>query len=98
MLGHAGVSLARGRIASVAHRVGRSLLTLTQALDQVVPPGPDNPIKARWLGIYDGAGIHGTDAVNSIGTNASHGCIRMRIPDVEALYDQVKVGTPVLIV
>jgi lipoprotein-anchoring transpeptidase ErfK/SrfK len=64
----------------------------------VVPPGPDNPIKARWLGIYDGAGIHGTDAVNSIGTNASHGCIRMRIPDVEALYDQVKVGTPVLIV
>ncbi len=64
----------------------------------VVPPGPDNPIKARWMGIYDGAGIHGTDAVNSIGTNASHGCIRMRIPDVEALYDQVKVGTPVLIV
>ena len=64
----------------------------------VVPPGPDNPIKARWMGIYDGAGIHGTDAVNSIGTSASHGCIRMRIPDVEALYDQVKVGTPVLIV
>jgi lipoprotein-anchoring transpeptidase ErfK/SrfK len=64
----------------------------------VVPPGPSNPIKARWMGIYDGAGIHGTDAVNSIGTNASHGCIRMRIPDVEELYDQVKVGTPVYIV
>ena len=65
---------------------------------KVIPPGPSNPIKARWMGIYDGAGIHGTDAVNSIGTNASHGCIRMRIPDVEALYDQVKVGTPVYIV
>jgi lipoprotein-anchoring transpeptidase ErfK/SrfK len=65
---------------------------------QVIPPGPQNPIKARWMGIYDGAGIHGTDAVNSIGTNASHGCIRMRIPDVEELYDQVKVGTPVYIV
>jgi lipoprotein-anchoring transpeptidase ErfK/SrfK len=65
---------------------------------KVIPPGPENPIKARWMGIYDGAGIHGTDAVNSIGTNASHGCIRMRIPDVEALFEQVKVGTPVLIV
>jgi len=65
---------------------------------RVIPPGPSNPIKARWMGIYDGAGIHGTDAVNSIGTNASHGCIRMRIPDVEELYDQVKVGTPVYIV
>ena len=64
----------------------------------VIPPGPENPIKARWMGIYDGAGIHGTDAVNSIGTNASHGCVRMRIPDVEELYDQVKVGTPVYIV
>jgi lipoprotein-anchoring transpeptidase ErfK/SrfK len=50
------------------------------------------------MGIYDGAGIHGTDAVNSIGTNASHGCIRMLIPDVEELYDQVRVGTPVYIV
>jgi lipoprotein-anchoring transpeptidase ErfK/SrfK len=65
---------------------------------KVIPPGPENPIKARWMGIYDGAGIHGTDAVNSIGTNASHGCIRMRIPDVEALFEQVQVGTPVLIV
>jgi lipoprotein-anchoring transpeptidase ErfK/SrfK len=65
---------------------------------KVIPPGPSNPIKARWMGIYDGAGIHGTDAVNSIGTNASHGCIRMRIPDVEEVYDQVKVGTPVYIV
>jgi len=65
---------------------------------QVIPPGPDNPIKARWMGIYDGAGIHGTDAVGSIGTNASHGCIRMLIPDVIELYDQVQVGTPVYIV
>jgi lipoprotein-anchoring transpeptidase ErfK/SrfK len=65
---------------------------------KVIPPGPENPIKARWMGIYDGAGIHGTDSIGSIGTNASHGCVRMRIPDVEELYDQVKVGTPVLIV
>jgi len=64
----------------------------------VVPPGPSNPIKARWMGIYDGAGIHGTDSINSLGTSASHGCVRMSIPDVEELYSQVKVGTPVLIV
>ena len=65
---------------------------------KVVPGGTaENPLKARWLGIYDGAGIHGTDAVNSIGTAASHGCIRMRIPEVIELYDQVPVGAPVYI-
>jgi lipoprotein-anchoring transpeptidase ErfK/SrfK len=58
---------------------------------------PSNPIKARWMGIYAGAGIHGTDAIDSIGTAASHGCIRMTIPDVEELYDQVPVGAPVYI-
>jgi lipoprotein-anchoring transpeptidase ErfK/SrfK/uncharacterized membrane protein len=64
----------------------------------VVPGGtPQNPLKARWLGIYNGAGIHGTDQTGSIGTNASHGCIRMLIPDVVELYDQVPVGAPVYI-
>jgi lipoprotein-anchoring transpeptidase ErfK/SrfK len=64
----------------------------------VVPGGvPENPLKARWLGIYAGAGIHGTDADASIGTAASHGCIRMRIPDVIELYDQVPVNSPVYI-
>jgi lipoprotein-anchoring transpeptidase ErfK/SrfK len=64
----------------------------------VVPGGsPENPLKARWMGIFDGAGIHGTDAINSIGTAASHGCIRMRIPDVIELYDKVPVGAPVYI-
>jgi lipoprotein-anchoring transpeptidase ErfK/SrfK len=58
---------------------------------------PSNPIKARWLGIYNGAGIHGTDAEDSIGTAASHGCIRMRIPEVKELYEQVPVGAPVYI-
>jgi lipoprotein-anchoring transpeptidase ErfK/SrfK len=66
---------------------------------QVIPGGtPQNPLKARWLGIYNGAGIHGTDQTGSIGTNASHGCIRMLIPDVVELYDQVPVGAPVYIV
>ena len=65
---------------------------------KVVPGGtPENPLKARWLGIYNGAGIHGTDADSSIGTAASHGCIRMRIPEVKELFDQVPVNAPVYI-
>lgn len=65
---------------------------------KVIPGGaPDNPIKARWLGIFDGAGIHGTTDIASLGTAASHGCIRMSIPDVEELYPQVPVNTPVYI-
>jgi len=64
----------------------------------VVPGGTAaNPLKARWMGIFDGAGIHGTDASGSIGSAASHGCIRMLIPDVIELYDQVPVGAPIYI-
>ena len=64
---------------------------------QVIPPGPDDPIKSRWMGIFDGAGIHGTDETWSIGHAVSHGCVRMLIPDVIDLYDRVAVGTPVYI-
>ncbi len=64
---------------------------------QVIPPGPADPIKARWMGIAGGAGIHGTDNVGSLGSAASHGCIRMAIPDVEDLFNRVSVGTPVYI-
>ena len=65
---------------------------------QVIPGGaPDNPLKARWMGIYDGVGIHGTAEDWSIGSQASHGCIRMHVSDVIDLYDRVSVGTQVLI-
>jgi lipoprotein-anchoring transpeptidase ErfK/SrfK len=50
------------------------------------------------MGFNGGAGIHGTDELGSLGTAASHGCVRMAIPDVEQLYDQVSVGTPVFVV
>lgn len=63
-----------------------------------IPPGPDNPLGTRWIGTsYSGIGIHGTPDDWSIGTYASHGCIRMHIPDVEDLYTHVVVGMPVLI-
>lgn len=62
---------------------------------QTIPPGPSNPIKARWMGIFEGAGIHGTEETSSLGTAASHGCVRMSIPDVEELYEEVEIGTPI---
>jgi lipoprotein-anchoring transpeptidase ErfK/SrfK len=61
----------------------------------------ENPIKSRWLGVTDprdGVGIHGTADEDSIGTRASHGCFRMRVPDVIELFDQVKLYTPVFVV
>ena len=66
--------------------------------NEVVEGGAaDNPLKARWMGIVGGVGIHGTAAEDSIGTAASHGCIRMRVADVIDLYPRVPVGTAVLI-
>jgi L,D-transpeptidase-like protein/putative peptidoglycan binding protein len=65
----------------------------------VVPGGaPDNPLKSRWLGFGGGRGIHGTADDASIGSAASHGCIRMHVGDVEELYDQVPTGAPLFIV
>ncbi|MFN2589176.1 MAG: L,D-transpeptidase family protein [Actinomycetota bacterium] len=64
-----------------------------------IPPGPDNPLGTRALDLNaSGIRIHGTYADESIGTHASHGCIRMHIPDSEELFDLVDVGVPVIIV
>jgi lipoprotein-anchoring transpeptidase ErfK/SrfK len=64
----------------------------------VVPPGPSNPIKARWMGFFDGAGIHGTSDRGSIGSPASHGCVRMLEEDVIDLYDRVPINTTINVV
>jgi len=64
-----------------------------------VPPGPGNPLGTRWMGLSaPGVGIHGTPDAASIGYSASHGCIRMRIPEAEWLFRHVRVGTTVFIV
>ncbi|MEY2514241.1 MAG: L,D-transpeptidase ErfK/SrfK [bacterium] len=65
---------------------------------KTIPPGPSNPIQARWMAFNGGAGIHGTSDDASIGTNASHGCVRMHIPDVISLYAKTPVGTPVYVI
>lgn len=65
---------------------------------KVIPGGvPENPLKARWMGFYDGAGIHGTSEVQNLGAPASHGCIRMSVTDVVELYDVIATGTPIFI-
>lgn len=64
----------------------------------VIPGGlASNPLKSRWMGVAGGVGVHGTADRASMGHNASHGCIRMLVEDVEELYDAVPVGTPIFI-
>ena len=61
---------------------------------------PGGPIGARWMRLsvpWGGYGIHGTDEPGSIGTAASHGCVRMLNEDVIELYDIVPLGTEVKI-
>jgi lipoprotein-anchoring transpeptidase ErfK/SrfK len=65
---------------------------------QTIPGGdPRNPLKARWIGFNGSVGFHGTASVDSLGTAASHGCVRMSEGDVIDLYERVRVGTPVLV-
>lgn len=67
-------------------------------LPAVIAPGPNNPLGTRALYLNSpGIRIHGTANSASIGTYASHGCIRMYISDSEELYPLVPVGTRVII-
>lgn len=69
---------------------------------KIIPPGPDNPLGARWIAFWtDGRnfiGFHGTPDEKLVGQAVSHGCIRMRNQDILALYGQVNVGTAVTVV
>ena len=91
----------RARVFGVKFRAGGFFPFLQAPVSSLrgktIPPGPDDPIKARWMGIFGGAGIHGVDPseYGSLGSAASHGCVRMRITDVIELFDRVEVGTPV---
>jgi lipoprotein-anchoring transpeptidase ErfK/SrfK len=65
---------------------------------ETIPGGaPNNPLVARWIGFNGSVGFHGTASSGSLGTAASHGCIRMAPGDVIDLYKRVRVGTPVLV-
>jgi lipoprotein-anchoring transpeptidase ErfK/SrfK len=63
-----------------------------------IPGGdPRNPLVARWIGFNGSVGFHGTASAGSLGTAASHGCIRMAPADVIDLFERVSIGTPVLV-
>jgi lipoprotein-anchoring transpeptidase ErfK/SrfK len=103
-VGMAGLSTDPGWYAVEAK--GRNVDWMMPDSDWVEPslrgtiiPGKDprNPIKARWIGLANGQGIHGTSDDLSIGTRASHGCIRMHIPDVIELFDYVRIGMPIVV-
>jgi lipoprotein-anchoring transpeptidase ErfK/SrfK len=65
---------------------------------QTFPPGnPNNPLREWFIALGDGIGIHGTSEEWTVGSSASHGCIRMHARDVDRLAPLVPVGTPVLI-
>ncbi|MBZ8180151.1 L,D-transpeptidase [Oscillatoria salina] len=68
---------------------------------EVTAPGPDSALGLRWIGFWtdgtDYIGFHGTPTVNSIGNAASNGCVRMFNEDVVALFQQVKMGTTVVV-
>jgi lipoprotein-anchoring transpeptidase ErfK/SrfK len=66
--------------------------------DAEIPPGKDNPLGSRWMGLsLKGYGIHGTNVQSSVGKAVSHGCFRMRKQDVEELYTLVQVGDTVMV-
>lgn len=58
---------------------------------------PNNPLGKRWIGLDREYGIHGTNNERSIGTFASHGCIRMFNKDVKELFKKVEIGTTVIV-
>jgi lipoprotein-anchoring transpeptidase ErfK/SrfK len=98
-VGQAGLETPAGRYAIQDKQINPSWHVPNSAwagslAGRVIPPGPGNPLQARWMGIAGGAGIHGTADVGSLGTAASHGCIRMSVPEVIELFDRVEVGDP----
>ncbi|WP_442938261.1 L,D-transpeptidase [Nostoc sp.] len=68
---------------------------------KVFQAGTDSPLGDRWIGFWsDGRneiGFHGTPDIDLVGTAVSHGCLRMRNSDVRMLYEQVSIGTTVLV-
>ena len=68
-------------------------------LPPIVPPGPDNPLGTRALRLgLPGYLIHGTNRPAGVGMRVSHGCVRMFPEDIEFLFEQIRVNTPVRII
>ena len=82
--------------------IERELKKYGRKLPEKMPGGPDNPLGARAMYLYQNGKdtlyrIHGTNAPWSIGRAVSSGCIRLRNEDVIDLYKRVKVGAKVIV-
>jgi L,D-transpeptidase ErfK/SrfK len=104
-IGSAGASSPRGRTKIVAKRTNptwrptASLRAEDPDLPASVPPGPDNPLgsHALYLG-WRTILLHGTNRPYGIGRRASHGCFRLSDSNVERLFKEAPIGTPVLVI
>jgi len=76
--------------------IQREMAQAGKAVLTVVPPGPQNPLGDRWIGLENSSvGIHGTNAPSSIYRLATHGCIRLHPEDARALFELVEPGMTV---
>jgi lipoprotein-anchoring transpeptidase ErfK/SrfK len=79
----------------------RNPIWLQPITGDLIPTGPNNPLGDRWISFWsDGRhriGFHGTNKEQLVGQAISHGCLRMRNADIRALYEQVALGTPVIV-
>lgn len=100
-VGRPGFPTPTGRFAVFTKQVNPSWTAPSWAgplAGQTIPGGSGaNPIKARWIGFTGSVGFHGTADLSSLGSEASHGCVRMSVPAVISLYRKVRIGTPVLV-
>lgn len=103
--GKEGWSTPAGQTAIIDKRahapwiVPESIRIEDPSLPAVIPAGPDNPLGEYVLNLgWPGFLIHGTNRPKTVGKWASHGCIRLFPEDIEALYNAVKIGTPVNII
>lgn len=68
---------------------------------ELIKTGPENPLGKHWIGFWSDErhhiGFHGTNKEQLVGQPVSHGCLRMRNTDIQALYEQVVIGTPIIV-
>ena len=93
------VSRAKNKTWKVPISIQEEMRREGKVVLEEVPPGPNNPIGAHWLGLsLRGYGIHGTIAPSSVYQFSSHGCIRLHPDDIAELYGQTEVGDSGLLI
>jgi len=94
-----GTTKVVGKVANPVWYVPKSIRKEQPDLPGLVRPGPDNPLGAYAFRLgWPSYLIHGTNKPDGIGRNVSHGCIHLYPEDIETLFKEVRVGTPVRVV